>query len=204
MNTIDADDPEVSDYYFLPHTSRLSDSIKASLQECEDIPRDFTQLYDHSLYQLDTKVLPEVLQAYKDLNLKHEPLKLIQPQFEVPLPPLTLAVFPPIFEDPSGPPLELYDLDEHFSTPLVRLAQETNKCNETDLEYFVNEAARIFGIDKKVSEDKQTAKQYLEFIFHQLVDFKKSNINPEINASNVNVDNYQPISPYVEETLSPE
>ena len=48
------------------------------------------------------KILPKsdlapLVQAYEDLSVKHEPLKLITPQFETPLPPLQAAVFPPSF-----------------------------------------------------------------------------------------------------------
>ena len=41
--------------------------------------------------------LAPTVQAYEDLSVKHEPLKLITPQFETPLPPLQAAVFPPSF-----------------------------------------------------------------------------------------------------------
>ena len=33
--------------------------------------------------------------------------------------------------------LELFDLDEAFSSEKSRLAQITNKCGEEDLEYFI-------------------------------------------------------------------
>ncbi len=34
------------------------------LQEGEELPRDFTGLFDHSLYKLDTTVLPESIRYY--------------------------------------------------------------------------------------------------------------------------------------------
>ena len=34
------------------------------LQEGEELPRDFTALFDHSLYKLDTTVLPESIRYY--------------------------------------------------------------------------------------------------------------------------------------------
>lgn len=66
--------------------------------------------------------------AFEQLNVKHEPLTLITPQFETPLPPLQPAVFPPQFRELEPPQLDLFDLDEQFSSEKVRIAQQTNKC----------------------------------------------------------------------------
>ena len=95
------------------------------------------------------------INAYKELGIKHEPLRLITPQFETPLPPLQVrsinlnmvsnyltgspqaAVFPPQFRNLDDPKLELFDLDEAFSSEKSRLAQITNKCGEEDLEYYI-------------------------------------------------------------------
>lgn len=66
--------------------------------------------------------------AYEQAGVKHESLTLIQPQFETPLPPLQPAVFPPQFQELSAPALEMFDLDEQFSSEKARLAQVTNKC----------------------------------------------------------------------------
>ena len=78
--------------------------------------------------------------------MKHEPLRLITPQFETPLPPLQAAVFPPTFRELPNPQLELFDLDEAFSSEKARLAQITNKCTDDDIEYYVREAADILGM----------------------------------------------------------
>ncbi len=56
------------------------------------MPRDFTALFDRTLYGLDTSVIPDAVRAFEQLHVKHEPLKLIAPQFETPLPPLQPAV----------------------------------------------------------------------------------------------------------------
>jgi len=55
------------------------------------------------------------------LHLKHEQLSLIPPQFEVPLPPLQPAVFPPYMKDPTPPALELFDLVTVISTVVATL-----------------------------------------------------------------------------------
>lgn len=41
-----------------------------------------------SVFNLDTNMIPKVLESFQELGVKHEPLKLIPPQFETPLPPL--------------------------------------------------------------------------------------------------------------------
>jgi len=55
--------------------------------------------------------------------MKHEPLTLIQPNFETPLPPLQPGVFPPVFKELPGPALDLFDLDEQFASNKTKLAQ---------------------------------------------------------------------------------
>lgn len=52
---------QLSDYHFLPQTAKRAERVKACLQEGEELPRDFTALFDHSLYKLDTGVLPEAI-----------------------------------------------------------------------------------------------------------------------------------------------
>jgi intraflagellar transport protein 52 len=50
------------------------------------------------------------------LNVKHEPLTLIPPQFETQMLGLIPAVFPPILRELPPPNLELFDLDEEFAS----------------------------------------------------------------------------------------
>ena len=104
---------------------------------------DFNQLFDHSLFKYDTKLIPEAVKLYDKLHIKHEPLSLIPPQFEVPLPSLQPAVFMPCMRELPPPALDLFDLDEHFSNEKLRLAQLTNKCTDEDLEYYVREGGEI-------------------------------------------------------------
>lgn len=85
--------------------------------------------------------------AHQSLNVKHEPLTLIPPQFELPLPPLQPAVFMPPMRELPPPSLDLFDLDQEFATEKSRLAQLTNKCtSEADLDYFVRESGSILGV----------------------------------------------------------
>ncbi|ETE72629.1 Intraflagellar transport protein 52-like protein, partial [Ophiophagus hannah] len=145
LNQIDAEDPEISDYTMLPDIATLSERLRVCLQEGDENPRDFTTLFDMSIYQLDTTALPKIIKSYEQLNVKYEPLQLIQPQFETPLPALQPAVFPPAFRELPPPSLDLFDLDETFSSEKARLAQITNKCTEDDLEFYVRKCGDILG-----------------------------------------------------------
>ncbi|TKS71105.1 Intraflagellar transport protein 52 -like protein [Collichthys lucidus] len=175
LNQIDAEDPEITDYNMLPDTGCLSDQLRVCLQEGDENPRDFTSLFDMSLSNLSTDTLPQVIGAYKQLNVKDEPLQLITPQFETPLPQLEIAVFPPILSDLPPPMLDLFDLDETFSPEKVRLAQLTNKCTDDDLEFYVRKCGEILGVTPKLDKDQRDAKHILEHIFFQVVEFKKLN-----------------------------
>ncbi|KAA0190401.1 hypothetical protein HAZT_HAZT002082 [Hyalella azteca] len=45
LDQIDADDPEVSDYTMTPDIFGLSENLQNCLQESEEVPADFTQLF---------------------------------------------------------------------------------------------------------------------------------------------------------------
>ncbi|KAL9981305.1 hypothetical protein ACROYT_G009992 [Oculina patagonica] len=185
LNNIDAEDPEVSDYHYIPDTPRMSERLRVCLQEGdESAGRDITKMFNEDLFKLDTSVVPAAIRAYEDLRVKHEPLLLITPQFETPLPPLQPAVFPPTFRELPAPALDLFDLDESFSSEKTRLAQITNKCTEDDLEYYVRECGDILGVSSKLPSSVRDAKHILDYIFHQIVEFKKLNQEPPDDFSN--------------------
>lgn len=173
LNQIDAENPEISDYNLLPNIGTMAEQPKSCLQETEELPRDITTLFDNSLFNLDTSLMPKVIKAYEQLKVAHEPLTLITPQFETPLPPLQPAVFPPTFREPAAPLLDLFDLDEHFTSQKGRLAQLTNKCTDNDLEYYVRECGDILGISSKLPPNKRSAKDVLEYVLYRIVEFKK-------------------------------
>ncbi|KAI9353849.1 hypothetical protein BDR26DRAFT_910587 [Obelidium mucronatum] len=175
LNPIDANEPDVSDYHYLPDTAKLSENLRSCLQESEDVPKDFTTLFDVKLFNFDTSLVPEAIKLYDELRLKHEPLSLIQPQFETPLPPLQPAVFPPSLRELPPPALDLFDLDEHFASERVRLAQLTNKCNDDDLEYYIRECGEILGVNEKLPEGQRDARNVLEAVFKSIVNWKKLN-----------------------------
>ncbi|CAM9488844.1 unnamed protein product, partial [Phaeothamnion confervicola] len=144
-----------------PSVEALADRLRSCLQDTEELPRNFTKLFDASLFSFGTRRVPEAAALYSQLGVKHEPLTLIPPTFECPLPQLTPAVFPPALREAPPPALDQYDLDEHFASDRARLAQLANKCGggggggtggnggavvgEDDLEYFVCEAGEVVG-----------------------------------------------------------
>ena len=84
-------------------------------------------------------------------------------------------VFPPAFRDLKPPALELFDLDEAFSSEKARLAQLTNKCSDEDLEYYIRECGDILAVSNKLPQTARSAKNILEYVFTQIVEFKKLN-----------------------------
>eukprot|EP01065_Artemidia_motanka_P046869 TRINITY_DN7199_c0_g1_i1.p1 TRINITY_DN7199_c0_g1~~TRINITY_DN7199_c0_g1_i1.p1 ORF type:complete len:534 (+),score=181.17 TRINITY_DN7199_c0_g1_i1:54-1604(+) len=177
LNHIDADEPDIADYHHLPDVGSLAERPRVCLESPEELPRDSTTMFDLSMFKFDTDLIPETVKAYEQLNVKHEPLTLIQPEFHTPLPPFYPATFPPIHREPPHPDLDLFDLDEHFASERQRLAILTNKCTEEHLQYYITEAADIMGLTKRLAPDggDVDAKAVLEYIFKQIVQFKKLN-----------------------------
>jgi intraflagellar transport protein 52 len=178
----DFNDVEIHDYTTIPDLVYLADQPKICLVESFDcdIPADFKKLFDTSLYSINNDRLHEVIGMYEKLNIDYEPLKIIKPQFELPLPPTQLAVFPPVFSDLAPPPVELFDLDEAFSSEKTQITQLTNKCfqhsetkfrsiDQKELEYYIRECGRILG----VSDENMQAKEILHSISIKIANYKK-------------------------------
>ena len=160
------------------------------MQEGEPLPHDFTHLFNDELFKFDTSKIPEAVNLYDTLNVKHEPLTLIPPQFECPLPPLQPAVFLPHIREAPPPALDQFDLDEHFADDNLRLAQLTNKCaGDDDLEYYVKEAGEIMGVMGKIKGEK-SARAVLDFVFSELVRFKMLNQDSAQQGGSQEVNNY--------------
>ena len=172
--TIQSKEVLINNYTYIPNIISLSDKIKSCLEEAKEPPRNFNDLYDMSLFKIDNNLVPESIELYDKLNVKHEILSIIPPQFETPLPPLQLAVFDPIIKDFQVPNLELFDLDEQFASEKIKLAQVTNKCNDEDLEYYIKECSDILGISGKI-DNKDDPKAVLAYVMKELINYKKLN-----------------------------
>jgi len=167
------DDSEIAEYHHVPDTGALASRVRCCLQEAEEVPRDFRAMFDDGLFRLDTDNIPDTVRLYSSLDVKHDVLTLIPPQFEAPLPPLQPAVFPPTLREPPAPALDLFDLDEQFASERVRLAKLTNKCKDEDLDFYVRQSAEVLGIPDKLPEGRRTAKHCLELMLRELVNWKR-------------------------------
>ena len=137
---------EISEYHHVPDITSLADRLRSCLQESDELPKDFTTLFNEKLFKFDTDMIPDTLELYKQLNVKHEPLTLIPPKFETPMPALMAAVFPPTLKELPPPSLDLFDLDESFASEKIKMAQLTNKCTDDDIDYYIKECGDILGV----------------------------------------------------------
>lgn len=110
------EETDLSEYQHVPDIGSMSERLKSCLEESEELPRDFTTLFDDTMFRFDTNMIPEAVGLYKELSVKHEPISLITPTFETPLPPLQAATFPPSMKELPLPNLDFFDLDEQFSS----------------------------------------------------------------------------------------
>lgn len=94
FTTYDFADIDLNDNALIPDTVFMADQPKICLPESIDcdIPIDFKDMFDTRLHSINNDLLPDVISCYEQVNVKYEPLKLIKPQFEIPLPSSQLAV----------------------------------------------------------------------------------------------------------------
>ena len=167
---------EMSEYHHVPDITALADRLRSCLQESDELPKDFTTLFNENLYKFDTDLIPECLELYKTLGVKHEPLTLIPPQFETPMPALQAAVFPPSLKELPPPSLDLYDLDEQFASEKIKMAQLTNKCTDDDVEYYIKECGDILGVSSQIN-NPDDPKAILHYIFQEIVKYKSTSLS---------------------------
>lgn len=89
---------------------------------------------------------------------------------------IILQVFPPNFQELPPPALELFDLDEAFSSDLLKLSQLTNKymatkelSNDKELDHYIREFGSIIRIN---NSDTHTAKEVLNSVFQKICSYK--------------------------------
>ncbi|XP_012224469.2 intraflagellar transport protein 52 homolog [Linepithema humile] len=172
------DDIEFWEYNFVPDITQQADNPKVCTQDLDniDIPREYTKLFKHHFYSVNLNMVPACIKAYEALGVKHEPLTLIPPHFEAPLPPTQASVFPPSFQELPPPALELFDLDEAFSSDFLKLSQLTNKYTETkdlssdkELDDYIREFGSIVKINNSITH---TAKEVLNSVFQIICSYK--------------------------------
>ncbi|XP_053975142.1 intraflagellar transport protein 52 homolog [Hylaeus volcanicus] len=82
------DDVDFWEYNFVPDITQQADNPKVCTQDMDmmDNPHEYTKLFKHHLYSVNLNMVPACIKAYEVLSVKHEPLTLIPPHFEAPLP----------------------------------------------------------------------------------------------------------------------
>ena len=63
LNRIDAEDPEISDYNMIPDTCKLADQLRVCLQESDQVPADYTRLFNTRLYSISTSLVPAAIKV---------------------------------------------------------------------------------------------------------------------------------------------
>eukprot|EP01002_Notosolenus_urceolatus_P001104 NODE_1281_length_1492_cov_101.135828_g1065_i0.p1 GENE.NODE_1281_length_1492_cov_101.135828_g1065_i0~~NODE_1281_length_1492_cov_101.135828_g1065_i0.p1 ORF type:complete len:443 (+),score=141.14 NODE_1281_length_1492_cov_101.135828_g1065_i0:52-1380(+) len=176
LDAIESEHHDTAAHQHIPDVSALAERLRVCIEEKDRLPQDFTQMYADDMFRFDTSVIPEAVQLYDQLSVKHEPLTLIHPEFEVPLPALQPAVFGPTHREPPAPALDLFDLDAQFASVAIQLAQLTNKCSADDLDYFIRECGEVLGVTKQLPQSNRgDAKAILEQVFKEIIQFKKLN-----------------------------
>ncbi|KAL0238736.1 hypothetical protein PCE1_004428 [Barthelona sp. PCE] len=166
------------DYFHTPTSSLYAAEPLPKFTNVSKLPdvklNRLNHIMDQKLFKFDLSLVPESLKLFKNLNLEVENLTLIPPQFEMKLPKLSPAVFPPQLAGLKGPPLDLFDLDEEWSTPDIRLAQLCNKCKDKDddIGFFVGEAANITGINSELPQDQRSIKDILYHVGKTVFQYK--------------------------------
>ena len=173
LNQIDAEHPEVTERWYTPDVASMSERLRSCIQESERMKPDIRDNFDDGLFRMDLSFVTDTQELAQVLGLKNEPLETVAPQFDTALPPLTPAIFPPQMREPPGPVLELFDLDDAFASPKARLAQLAQRTTPKNAEKFAVQAAKILGILPKLPADKQTGRNVLEYVFTQVVRWKR-------------------------------
>lgn len=89
-------------------------------------------------------------------------------------------VFPPSFQELAPPALELFDLDEAFSSDLLKLSQLTNKyvtskesTSETEIDYYIREFGEIIRFNSSDGANTiNNSRQVLNHVFEKLTNYK--------------------------------
>lgn len=160
----------------MPDLLTLSNRARGCLEDAQPLPADVSTLFQRDVFSFDMAQVPAAVQLFHRLGVPKKPLTLIEPQFEQPLPPLQLALFPPAVFEPAPPPLERFDLDDEFANEYFKLAQASLTARQhggredvSVLEDYVIKAAGVVGIPGAA---KMTAQQALLNVFDQVAKWK--------------------------------
>ena len=69
LHAIDFEDPDISDYNMIPNSVLLSDRLRVCLQESDEVPTDFTRLFNTRLFSISTSLVPPAIKDSHSLAL---------------------------------------------------------------------------------------------------------------------------------------
>ena len=143
--------PKISDYRFMPCLSELAEGPYYCWKPLlEPLPDDLTTLASMDLYDCGLRYYDEVMEVHKQLGLdpSSQVSGIIKPAYRIEpfklIPALPLQSFGSLLDPPE---LELVDFDDLMESPQVRLNRIANRCSESDIEQFLQEAASIIGFN---------------------------------------------------------
>lgn len=97
--SLDKDEVDINDYTTVPDISSLADDVQGCLMEGmggdgggghdeigDTVSADVLAMLKDQLHVMDSRYLPEIEMLYSRLSVPYEPLSLIEPEFNVPLP----------------------------------------------------------------------------------------------------------------------
>ena len=174
LNKIDAEHPELSERWYTPDVTAMSEKLRACIQESEKMKPDIADNFDKGLFKMDMSFVADAANVANTLGIVDEQLDIVKPVFDTSLPPLTPAVFPPQMREPKGPVLELFDLNDIFASKTARLAMLAQKTPPKNIEKFILQCAKILSINQKLPAGKESAKDVLEYVFKYIVRCKRS------------------------------
>ena len=69
LHPIDFEDPDISDYNMIPNSVLLSDRLRVCLQESDEVPTDFTRLFNTRLFSISTSLVPPAIKGSQSVSL---------------------------------------------------------------------------------------------------------------------------------------
>ena len=63
---------KINDYIYIPNIISISDKVKSCLDEAKEPPANFNELYDMNMFKIDNDLVPEAIDLYDKLHVKHE------------------------------------------------------------------------------------------------------------------------------------
>jgi intraflagellar transport protein 52 len=72
-------EPDVMEIAPVPDVAAMSEGLKSCLQTSDDIPINFRDMFESSLFKFDTDMIPEAVAIYETMGVKHNQLTLIPP-----------------------------------------------------------------------------------------------------------------------------